>query len=360
MAQVLNDQKYGFQRFGVCVPTRVPSKDILRWAQVAEQEGLDIFCVGEALMVHRTLHYRGVMPVVAAMAQATERINICIRITGPHFRHPALLAIDAAAVDEISGGRLILGLGTMTRPMLDLEYRTHLARSVAGMRECIRAVRGVISGEEFSYDAPLIDFHAQGTKLGFQPTRKTIPIYIGTSGENMFRLTGETADGLIITSSVAISPGFIRKAVSMVAEGANKAGRDLESIDVVTYPVVSISRDGDEARRSARAIVATRMARDHYGGFLDIHGISAERIDRIRGLVDSGNLEKAQSQITEEDVRSFCIAGTAEEVAKGLNSLDGLGVKTVCPMLYGSPDPEEAVRLFARQVVPHLRSGVEA
>ena len=155
---------------------------------MAEQEGLDMFCVGEALLVHRTLHYRGVMPIVAAMAQATDRINICVGITGPHFRHPAVLAVDAATIDEISGGRFILGLGAMTRPMLELEYRTHLARSVEAMRECIHAVRGVASGEVFSFDSPLIDFHAVGTRLGFQPTRKSIPIYIGTSGDNMFRL----------------------------------------------------------------------------------------------------------------------------------------------------------------------------
>lgn len=322
---------------------------------MAEQEGLDMFCVGEALLVHRTLHYRGVMPIVAAMAQATDRINICVGITGPHFRHPAVLAVDAATIDEISGGRFILGLGAMTRPMLELEYRTHLARSVEAMRECIHAVRGVASGEVFSFDSPLIDFHAVGTRLGFQPTRKSIPIYIGTSGDNMFRLTGETADGLIITSSVSISPGFIRKAVSLVEEGAIKAGRDPESIDIVTYPVVSIARDGEEARRSAKAIVATRMARDHYGGFLDIHGVSAKRIERINEMVNSGNLVEAQSQITEEDLRNFCIAGTPEECTQGLKSLAGLGVKTVCPMLYGSPDPDEAVRLFAREVVPHLR-----
>jgi 5,10-methylenetetrahydromethanopterin reductase len=355
MAQAIETNGTSFKHFGICVSTRLPSNDIIKWAVMAEEEGLDMFCVGEAFLVHKSYHYRGAVPVVSAIAQATNRIKICLGITSPHLRHTSLLAVDTAAIDEISGGRFILGLGTMTRPLLELGYNVHLARSLAGMRESIIAIRGVLSGKTFSYQAATINFDVRDKMLGFKPVRELVPIYIGASSDKMLRMTGEMADGLIITSSASISGDFIRHAINLLEEGATQAGRNLADIDIVSYPVISISRDSKKAKSSVKAVVATRMARDHFGAHLETSGIPSESIEKIKILVEAGDMEEAQKQISDDDLNNFAIAGTPDECVDGLRKLGNLGLKTICPMLYGGPNPEEAIRLFAREVVPYCQ-----
>ena len=85
------------------------------------------------------------------------------------------------------------------------------------------------------------------------------------------------------------------------------------------------------------------------GAFLDKSGIDVERVRMINKMVESGNMEGARRQITDSDVQNFSIAGDPQECLAGFRQLGGIGVKSVCPMLFGGPDPEEAIRLFARE-----------
>ena len=93
------------------------------------------------------------------------------------------------------------------------------------------------------------------------------------------------------------------------------------------------------------------MGRDQAQAFLQASGISVERIERIKELATSGRTEEAERELSDEDLDKYCIAGTPEECVDGLQRLTSLRVSTACRMLQGSPNVEEAIRLFAREIV---------
>ena len=120
------------------------------------------------------LFQRGVLPAASASAVATEAIAIGIGIFNPFNRHPTLMAMEAAALDELSDGRAILGIGVGVPPLID--RFTEFERPLAAMRDTVAIARAMLAGETVDHRGKV--FTADGTGLGFDPMRTDIPIHI--------------------------------------------------------------------------------------------------------------------------------------------------------------------------------------
>jgi 5,10-methylenetetrahydromethanopterin reductase len=153
---------------------------------------------------------RGALPGLAACAVATQRLELGIGVWNPFLRHPLQIAMDAGALDELSGGRLTLGLGSgLANPIRRLGVDN--ARTLAAMKDTFTIVRGLLAGKSVTHRGAA--FSVEDVKLSWQPKRPTLPILMAARGKKALALAGEIADGLLISNMCP--PGFAAWAASI-------------------------------------------------------------------------------------------------------------------------------------------------
>jgi 5,10-methylenetetrahydromethanopterin reductase len=257
-------------------------------------------------------YQRGLMPAASACAVATRRVRIGLGIVNPYTRHPSLIAMEFAALDELAEGRARLGIGSGIGAQiarLGFEWRP-----LAAMRDAIHIVRALLAGEEVSYRGRA--FSVDRGKLRFRPHRPQTPIYMAAMGDRSLALCGEIADGLIVSNLCPL--GYTERAVAIVARAAAEAGR--ASPPVVQY-VPCVARPDREAARRA-AIVAIGEA------LVALWPAGAEWLTLRETIVAQSGIPKAefaaaldrlrrgdppQRALDDRFIEAFAIAGTAEE-----------------------------------------------
>ncbi len=285
-------------QFGLAVsPSAHPGADPVRDGVLAEELGFDFVSVSD--------HPCGVEPSFEAwtmlswIAAATSRIRIATRVLGVPYRPPAMVAKMAESFHRLSGGRLILGLGG---GYSDDEFRAFGLSvpsprdKIRGLEEAIHIIRGVWSQPDFSYDGQL--YHAERANIAPRPEH-TIPIWLGTFGNQALAVTGRLADGWIPSHGFA-PPEQATAMRGRVRRAAQEAGRDADAVTCAYH--------------------------------VELH------------LGEPANSEPG------------VIAGSAAEVAKQLTEFVELGFTTLSFALNG-PDPADQARRLAHDVIPAVRAG---
>jgi len=214
------------------------AREFVKHAQRAEELGFG------TLWTPEDPFYRGAFTLGSAVACGTSKIKIGLGVVNPYLRHPALTAMEFAALDEISDGRAILGIGAGLKDWIEGRLKIPYAKPTAAMRECIEIIRRFLRGEELTYSGKV--FQTERIKLSFKLARAEIPIHLGVIGPKNCELTGEVADGLLL--SVMSSPAYVKFAMEHVRRGLAKAGRDARDFPVGAYILSSISEDERAAR----------------------------------------------------------------------------------------------------------------
>ncbi|MBI3325807.1 MAG: LLM class flavin-dependent oxidoreductase [Nitrospinae bacterium] len=170
-------------RIGLTLPRSedLPRKEIVRVVQQAEALGYESVWVGESWG-------RDGFTWLSQLACHTQTIKLATGITTVYSRTPALIAQTVASLDEISDGRVILGLGTSGPIVIENWHGVPFDRPLRRTREYIEIVRLILSGERVNYTGQI--FHLKGFRLPFTPVRKTVPIYVASLGPRNLRLTG--------------------------------------------------------------------------------------------------------------------------------------------------------------------------
>ena len=150
------------------------SREFAAHARRAEEMGFGTFWVPEDPF------YRGAFTVASAIACNTSKIKIGLGIVNPYLRHPALTAMEFAALDEISDGRAILGIGAGLKDWIEGRLKIPYTKPTAAMRETIEIIRRFFRGEEVTYAGKV--FQTERIKLSFKPVRTENPIYLGILG----------------------------------------------------------------------------------------------------------------------------------------------------------------------------------
>lgn len=197
-------------------------------------------------MTDSSLHARNCYVQLALAASITSRMSVGTAVTNPLTRHPAVTAISLATLDELSGGRAVLGIGAGDRPLLELGLRPS---SVANLEAAVGAIRRLWSGERVDVDTA--DFVLRGAHLRFG-ARRDIPVYLSASGPRTLELAGRVADGVILL--VGLFPEAVRWAVDQVERGARAVGRPRPHTVVFAYG--AIDEDRAVALAQARSIAA--------------------------------------------------------------------------------------------------------
>jgi probable F420-dependent oxidoreductase len=260
---------------------------------------------------------------LAAVGAATARVQLGTGIAYAFMRTPMLAATAAMDIDEISGGRTILGLGSGTRSMNQNWYSIPFDSPPAPrMREAVELIRAAIAaqkggglrfdGEHYKISIPM--YARPGA------ARAEIPIYIAGVNRGMIRTAAAVADGLVG------HPIYTRKYI------AEKVLPELEGsrCELAPYVICSVSDDVDQARREARAQIAFYYTTRLYHSVLDVHGWR-EVGEACAAAFRKGDFAGMSDAVPDELVDAIAIAGRPDEVRDRLRQWEGL---TEHPLLY--------------------------
>ena len=230
--------------------------------------------LAESLGYHSvfTTHIAGreSLTVLTAYALATERIRVGTGVVPIYTRTPATMAQTAATIDELSGGRFTLGLGVSHRPVVEGWHGQTIDHPVAEMREYVRIVRAILHGE----DPPAgkkwsTSFHL----LGLDP-RPELPIFIAALSPSMLRLAGVIADGVMLW---LCNSNYIRDVVvPAVHAGRERAGKSLESFEIVAAVPAALTDDPPSAYDAMRSELLTYFGLPFYRTMLERSGYGSD------------------------------------------------------------------------------------
>jgi 5,10-methylenetetrahydromethanopterin reductase len=194
--------------------------------------------------------YREVYSCLGQIAAHTSRVLVGPSVTDPYARHPALTAITIATLDEISGGRAILGMGAGISGFAEMQIDRR--KPALAMREAIEVIRMLLRGETVDYRGEVISLN-QG-RLAFVGPRASIPVYVAANRPLGQRMAAGIADGLIVQACASVEEVQALRVV--IAEGARRVGRDPEEVKLIAALRVCIADDGRAARDAVRPTVA--------------------------------------------------------------------------------------------------------
>jgi 5,10-methylenetetrahydromethanopterin reductase len=333
--------------FGVALPVHGPIEALVESSREAEALGYRyLWATDDRLQ-------KDVFGVLGAIALATSELRLGPGVTNPYSRHPALIATAIATLDELSGGRAVLGLGAGGTNHRALGVRREAP--VAALAEAIELIRGLLAGRELTLDGRVV--HAESARLDFTPLRASIPIYVGARGPRMLELAGERADGVIV-GNVASPEGW-GHALERIATGAARAGRTLDAVDLTAWVYCSVAGDSAAALDAIRPMVATSLATSRQVlGQLGLE-LPREYVSRMEGQgwsLERDMVARAGEAIPEETLRWFGLAGTAAECGASLRDLlerfPQIGQVVIVPAAPAGGDVAGVVRRFMHEVVP--------
>jgi 5,10-methylenetetrahydromethanopterin reductase len=300
-----------------------------------------------------SLHARNCYAYLTLAAARSSRLLIGTAVTNPATRHPAITAAAAATVDEISSGRMILGIGAGDRPLLALGLRpSRLATvetAIAGIRALWRGETVDLNAENLSAehlstgDLGRGEFSLSGAHLRF-PARADLPVFISASGPKTLDLAGRVADGVILL--VGLFPEALDWAISRVARAADAADRACPHIAVFAYGAVA--EDEAAALEEARSIAAWFPQTAPY--ICALAGLPSELVDAVRAGYAGGEFQEAAAAargLPDDFVRKVALAGNQARTAAQIRAALDAGADSVHVFPLGR-DRMATVRAFAR------------
>jgi len=331
--------------YGVGLPPVDPVAQLVDMAEEVERLGYRHLWINDERLE------RDAFTVLAATAPRTKHILLGPGVTNPYSRHPALVATAVATLDELSGGRAVLGLGAggTNHRALGIDRRA----PVTALREAVEVIRGLWAGQAVSMDGRVVRAHE--AKLDFAAARTRIPIYIGARGPRVLELAGAVADGVIV-GNVATREGW-SYALDRIAAGAENAGRNAHEIALTAWLYSCVADDEDEALDAIRPMAATSLVTSR--PVLSELGIEMPAEFRAgmeaRGWrLDRESVTEAGAALPAAIVRRFGIAGTPEtcrnRLGELLDAFPQISQVTIVPFGARGGTVLDTVRRFAGEV----------
>lgn len=323
--------------------------DQLAVVQEAERLGYDSVWSAEA-------YGSDAATVLAWLAAQTTKIRLGSAIFQMPGRSAAMTAMTAATLDQLSNGRMLLGIGSSGPQVAEGWHGQRFARQLQRTREYVAVVRMALARERVDFhgetlELPLPDGPGKALKLMIPPVQDRIPIYVAAIGPKNTQLAGEIADGWIPTF---FSPEYVADFRALLQEGADRAGRSLDGFDIAPTVNAYVSDDREQARNLMRPVLALYIggmgSRDQnfYNRLVQRYGFEGPAAE-IQDLYLSGKKEEAAAAIPNELIDMVSLAGPADVVRDRLAAFREAGVGTlmITPMAFTRDERIEQLRLVA-------------
>jgi 5,10-methylenetetrahydromethanopterin reductase len=297
------------------------SRSAVRAAIAAETAGFDDVWLTEDYFE------RGAFALAGAVAAVTSRVRVGIGVANPWTRHPALIAMEFATLDEISCGRAVLGLGASNEHWMSDQIGIPFRRPLARTLEALTVARRLLTGERVSFHGESFDVE---TRLSFTPIRPDPPIVLGVKGPQAIARGGKLADGLLL--SILAGPNYVRWVREQVGPDA----------ELSAYVGIAVDDDAAVARDRIRPMVAR---------FLGVHGdhvitrkagVGPEMAARLREGWRVG--APRTDLVTDELLDGLVAAGTVSDAARAFDRLAAAGLDVAVVRDDPAVDPERTLR----------------
>jgi 5,10-methylenetetrahydromethanopterin reductase len=323
-------------RAGIAIPHELQAHAILKFARLIDRERY------HSIWKTEDYYFRDGISLLSAIAVHTKNIKIGTDVINPYTRNPALIAMTAATIDEVSSGRFILGIGSSTKVCVEEQMNIKLGRRITVLKETVEAIRKILSGDLVNFEGKEVKL--KSVHLGFKPYRKNIPIYLAAVGPKMLQLAGEIADGVILTA--ASSPKYIRDfAIENIKIGAEKGGRKIEQIDICCNIIFSFSRRLERAKKLAKLMVGLCLSPPEYGKLImKESGMEEELLIPIQQSFKEGDISSLWKYVTNDMVELFSVTGDETECRKKLFEYITAGVNTL--ILWPMSNYKQTIKKF--------------
>jgi F420-dependent oxidoreductase-like protein len=314
-----------------------PFAEVAAFARTADECGYEAIFVPEAWG-------RDAFVTLGALARITERIGLGTGIVNVYSRSPALLAMAAVTLDEISGGRAILGIGTSGQRVVEGWHGVPMARPLRRLRETTEAVRAIVSGSRRGYSGETLRV-APGFAVTLPRPRDRIPIYHASLTPRGIQQCAEVADGWL---PYFASPDTLRADLAVIEEALRVAGRPRASFTVAPYLPVIVSNDEAAARSMLKrhlAFYIGGMGR-FYRETVARHGFGDVAED-VQRLWETRQRDAAADAVTDEMLDAFAVVGDAARCRARLDDYRAAGADLPIIALPGDvalADMERTVR----------------
>jgi F420-dependent oxidoreductase-like protein len=325
------------------------SQDQLHIVQEAEKLGYDSVWAAEA-------YGSDTATVLGWLAGQTSRIRLGAGIFQMPARSPAMTAMTAATIDQLSGGRMVLGIGSSGPQVAEGWHGQRFAKQLQRTREYVAVVRMALARERVEFrgetiELPLPDGPGKALKLTITPVQERIPIYLAAIGPNNTALAGEIADGWIPT---LFSPEHVSEFRPLLEEGAQRSGKSLEDFDIAPTVNVFVTDDLEQGRDAMRPFIALYVGgmgsrkQNFYNQVVQRYGF-ADDAKRIQDLYLEGKRDEAMAAIPDRLIDTVSICGPKDHVRERLSVYRDAGVGTlgVTPTAFTAPERLEQLRLIA-------------
>jgi alkanesulfonate monooxygenase SsuD/methylene tetrahydromethanopterin reductase-like flavin-dependent oxidoreductase (luciferase family) len=314
---------------------QLPMDAIPELARLAEAHGFDCAWGGEANNKDPTV-------MLSAIAAVTTRLKIGSAIYHILGRTPATLALQAVGLDELSGGRFLLGIGS-SNPTIAKWHGQSFDRPLTRVQEYIEITRAAMRGEKLNFAGNY--FSAQNFKMAFKPSGRTIPIYLAAFGPKMTRLAGRISDGVLINMA---NPIEIRRIVEEVKSGAKEAGKDTSALEIICKIRCSIAPNYHVAREALSHALTYYALADYYRDLLGRMGF-AQEVEAMRVAWKSGGFHAARKLVTDQMFSSLPLiaATSAAEVVEQMKPYAAAGAtRIILPYVAASQDVVGELKSF--------------
>jgi probable F420-dependent oxidoreductase len=280
--------------------------DLAEAARMAEAAGFESVWATE-------FYDRSATVGLAAMAQATSTVDLGSAIAYAFGRTPVVQAAEARDLDELSGGRFTLGLGTGTRRMQQDWHGLDGEHPAGRMEELVPLLRALWRLHEgpVHHEGRFYRLDVRPTAPARPPVRTNIPVFMAGVNERMIEAAGAVGDGLV--GHPLFTPRYVSEVVRpALARGAQRGGRDAAP-PIAGYITTSVSEDRELARRNAAAIIAFNSTVKTYRAVHRVSGFEAQA-EAVREAWDRGDFAGMAGAVTDEMIDSIALAGTPDEV----------------------------------------------
>jgi 5,10-methylenetetrahydromethanopterin reductase len=289
---------------------------------------------------------------VATQYSATMRLGTAV--TDPYIRHPALTAVSVATIDELSGGRAILGLGMGGSGFRQLGLKKE--RPLTVLREAIELIRALLQGDNVDYKGRAFTFNGRLSTAA----APHVPMMVATNGVQVMGLAGEVAD-IVMVQGLA-STHMVEVVLEHIDAGARKVGRARPKLIARLDTVVSGDRN---LVRAATLPGLTRHLRVHYPEFksqalagLRVGDELRDAIGKLTYSFDPADLSAAGSLISDDFIDRLCLAGTPAEIERHVRELAKAGVDQITVFPVSAPDQidlqSQTIDAIAKEVIPRF------
>ncbi|MET0584633.1 MAG: LLM class flavin-dependent oxidoreductase [Candidatus Binatia bacterium] len=314
---------------------QLPMDAIPDLARAAEAHGFDCAWGGEANNKDPTV-------MLSAIAAVTTRLKVGSAIYHILGRTPATLALQAMGLDELSGGRFLLGIGS-SNPTIAKWHGQSFDRPLSRIQEYIEITRAAMRGEKLNFEGKF--FTAQNFKMAFKPSGRSIPIYVAAFGPKMTRLAGRISDGVLINMA---NPTEISRIVAEVKAGALEAGKDPAKMEIICKVRCSIAPNYSVAREALSHALTYYALADYYRDLLGRMGF-AEEVEAMRLAWKAGGFHAARALITDRMFSSLPLvaATSAAQVVEQVQPYVEAGAtRIILPYVAASDDIVGEMRGF--------------